>query len=308
MSEQWFYAQSGQQKGPVSGEALRELIASGQLRPADLVWREGMANWTALGSVPELTPPPPAAVPSVAQQTQAPPQGGYGQPFGYQPPQQGAYGQPSGQPSGYGQAGYGQPYGYQPPAGYAPQGQLPYGQAYPQPYGQPYPVYSHPYGQAGQVPFAGYAGFGKRFLARLIDGLVVAVIWYVVMTIIALAMGIDPQMTDRLVRQARETQSIPPELGRLYAIMFGSMAAIFVTYFALLECSPARGTLGKMALGIVVTDEQGQRISLGRAVGRSFGQLVSGCLCAVGYIMVAFTERQQGLHDMLAGTLVINKA
>ena len=50
---------------------------------------------------------------------------------------------------------------------------------------------------------------------------------------------------------------------------------------------------------------QGQRISFGKATGRYFGQILSGMICFIGYIMVAFTEKKQGLHDMLAGTLVV---
>ena len=52
----WFYAANGQQAGPVSADALRQLAASGQLRATDMVWSEGMANWTPVGQVPGLLP------------------------------------------------------------------------------------------------------------------------------------------------------------------------------------------------------------------------------------------------------------
>ncbi|MCI0556277.1 MAG: RDD family protein, partial [Anaerolineae bacterium] len=63
----------------------------------------------------------------------------------------------------------------------------------------------------------------------------------------------------------------------------------------------------KMALGIVVTDMNGNRISFGRATGRYFGKILSGLIIYIGYIMVAFTEKKQGLHDMMASCLVLNK-
>ena len=63
-----------------------------------------------------------------------------------------------------------------------------------------------------------------------------------------------------------------------------------------------------MALGIKVTDLEGNRISFGKATGRYFGKIVSGILLFIGYIMVAFTSKKQGMHDMMAGCLVINKS
>lgn len=54
--EEWYYGKNGQQQGPVDLEQIRSLLASGQLSPTDLVWKEGMANWTAIGQIPELTP------------------------------------------------------------------------------------------------------------------------------------------------------------------------------------------------------------------------------------------------------------
>ena len=53
---------------------------------------------------------------------------------------------------------------------------------------------------------------------------------------------------------------------------------------------------------------QGRRISLGRAVGRYFAKILSGLILAIGYIMVAFTERKQGLHDLIVSTLVVKGA
>jgi len=75
-------------------------------------------------------------------------------------------------------------------------------------------------------------------------------------------------------------------------------------YEALMESSPYQATLGKMAFGMKVTDLYGNRISFARATGRHFAKLVSLVTLCIGFIMVGFTERKQGLHDMIAGTLV----
>jgi len=72
-----------------------------------------------------------------------------------------------------------------------------------------------------------------------------------------------------------------------------------------MESSARQGTIGKSLLGLRVTDFEGNRISLLRAVGRYFAKIISAFILLIGFIMVAFTEKKQGLHDMLAGTLVL---
>ena len=59
-------------------------------------------------------------------------------------------------------------------------------------------------------------------------------------------------------------------------------------------------------MGLVVTDLDGRRISPLRAIGRYFAKILSGIILFIGYIMVAFTDRKQGLHDMICSTLVVH--
>jgi len=75
-------------------------------------------------------------------------------------------------------------------------------------------------------------------------------------------------------------------------------------YEATLESSSRQATLGKMAMGLRVTDEQGRRISFARATARYFSKILSGMILFIGYIMAGFTARKQALHDLIAGTLV----
>ena len=75
-------------------------------------------------------------------------------------------------------------------------------------------------------------------------------------------------------------------------------------YEAFMESSSYQATLGKMIFGMKVTDLNGNRISFERATGRHFAKWLSTMILGIGYIMVGFTERKQGLHDLLAGTLV----
>lgn len=79
---------------------------------------------------------------------------------------------------------------------------------------------------------------------------------------------------------------------------------IGVGYFALMECSEYQATLGKMAVGIRVGDENGDRISFANAMGRYFAKIISALLLCVGFMMVGWDDKKQGMHDKLASTFV----
>ena len=76
-------------------------------------------------------------------------------------------------------------------------------------------------------------------------------------------------------------------------------------YCAVLQSSAWQATVGKKAVGLKVVDENGNRISFGRATGRYFASYISALILCIGYMMVGWTSRKQGLHDMIAGTLVV---
>ncbi|OGP49627.1 MAG: hypothetical protein A2Y79_04840 [Deltaproteobacteria bacterium RBG_13_43_22] len=82
---------------------------------------------------------------------------------------------------------------------------------------------------------------------------------------------------------------------------------IWWLYSAVLVSSVWQGTVGKKVLGLKVTDLSGQRISFGRATGRYFSTSVSALLLGIGLMMVGWTRRKQGLHDMMASTLVVKQ-
>jgi len=121
-----------------------------------------------------------------------------------------------------------------------------------------------------------YAGFWKRVAALLIDSVVISA-----------ATGI------------------------LTAVTFGmAWFSIFLlpwVYEAIMLSSEKQATVGKMVLGIVVTDVNGGRITFARATGRHFAKWLSALILGIGFLMVAFTEKKQALHDMIADTLVVNR-
>jgi uncharacterized RDD family membrane protein YckC len=153
------------------------------------------------------------------------------------------------------------------------------------------------------VPTAPYGGFWIRLLAHLIDhvilGAVAAPLFFIL---------VFPAML-RVINEAERNQEPSPEL--IVAIM--SSVFIYVVlafvgqwlYEALLTSSTWQGTVGKRVLRLKVVDEAGNRIGFGRATGRFFAKILSSMFFCIGFIMVGFTDRKRGLHDMLAGTLVM---
>lgn len=85
---------------------------------------------------------------------------------------------------------------------------------------------------------------------------------------------------------------------------FGTSLVIHWLYEALMTSSSWQATVGKKILNLKVTDDAGNRLTFLHATGRHFAKYVSNLTLGIGYIMIAFTDRKRGLHDMIAGTLV----
>src|SRR5271156_767131 len=174
----------------------------------------------------------------------------------------------------------------------------------------PAAAYAPPPTQSWQAPVAvpppptvGYAGFWLRFVAVLIDFIVI----YAVRAIIFKPFGIDAGMHGMFHgRQPRDFAEIAPMLGMIIRIAIISSIVQWL-YFALMESSVWQATLGKRALGLSVTGLAGRRIGFGRATGRYFAKILSSLTLFIGYMMAGFTEKKQALHDIIAGTLVLRK-
>lgn len=151
-----------------------------------------------------------------------------------------------------------------------------------------------------------YAGFWKRFLAWIIDSIILGVATgFLVFPALALV-GVSVFATATADEPETGIGFIIAALGAYFmAIMCAAVGGWL--YYALMESSERGATVGKMALGIKVTDLAGNKISFGKATGRYFGKIISGMILYIGFIMAGFTEKKQALHDMMAGCLVVNK-
>ena len=117
-----------------------------------------------------------------------------------------------------------------------------------------------------------YGGFWIRVVAYIIDGILLTIVCGVV---------------DRL-------------LG------INILATDWDHYDPLANVISERGaTVGKMVMGLRVVTSDGRRLSFMNATGRYFAKILSAIILCIGFIMVAFTDKKRGLHDIIAGTLVI---
>lgn len=153
-----------------------------------------------------------------------------------------------------------------------------------------------------------YAGFWWRFLAIIIDGLILGVVkWIIITPILAVfGFGVYKAATSGEMDETAALGIIGAFAGAMALVWVFTMIAGWL-YYSLMESSKFQGTIGKLALGIIVTDMEGNRISFGRATGRFFGKIVSAIILYVGFMMAGFTDKKQGLHDILASTLVWKK-
>ncbi|MBF0449743.1 MAG: RDD family protein, partial [Candidatus Magnetomorum sp.] len=122
-----------------------------------------------------------------------------------------------------------------------------------------------------------YAGFWKRSFAVLIDYLLI----FAAGVLIAVVLNLNYiHLNDQ-------------ELGLVVMLLA-------LVYYSIMENSKAQGTIGKIVLGIKVTDLYGNRISFWRSVGRNISKYFSSLLFCIGYFMAGFTEKKQALHDLIS--------
>lgn len=172
-----------------------------------------------------------------------------------------------------------------------------------------------------------YSGVFRRIVAYIVDGIILTIIGFVVGKIVGYSAVSS-------ILQAASGKAVDTQAFTIYSII---TLVIGIAYFVLMESSSKQGTLGKMLLGIKITDENGGRISIVTALERyvifnifalitSILSLVQGppkasatigastilsLISFVYYIIILITmlssEYKQGLHDKLTKTYLVNK-
>ena len=154
-----------------------------------------------------------------------------------------------------------------------------------------------------------FAGFWLRFVAYIIDTVIIYALQSFIFLPIFGLLGIS------FASRADEFENMyeAEAMGAIGA-MVGASSAVFLLstviallYWSLMESSKYQATVGKLALGLKVTDMDGKSLDFVKALVRNLCKIISGMIMCIGYIMAGFTEKKQGLHDIIANTLVVKK-
>jgi len=274
----WYYAEAGEQRGPVTETELSDLAKAGAIRDATLVWREGMVNWQPYGQVKRPANTPPARVGEVvcwqcgkmfSREEVIPVGEGWVcatcKPIYLQRLKEGA--------SVAGAAG------------------------------------AHEYGGF-------WIRFAAKFIDNLIVAVVVLVPLIIFFVALGLTnsrsaegnFGAVPAVdfgwvgrgdgSGALFGQAIMAQA----LSLLFQLIFVAIRTVYSTFFL----GKYGATPGKMVFKLAVVDASGGKISYGRAFGRSCAEILSQMICAIGYIIAAFDDQKRTLHDHMSNTRVIH--
>jgi uncharacterized RDD family membrane protein YckC len=255
----WYYVEAQEQVGPVDDAQLEVLARSGRILSDTLVWREGMDNWQMYGEIQApgsgaLVAPPvvaPAALPLAPGEAVC---AECGRVFNLQD-------------------------------------MIAYGGVHVCAGCKPVFVQKLAEGAAVRTGALNYAGFWIRVGAKLLDGLIVGVLFI-------------PPVIYFAFKGASQQQ---PGVFQVLQVLFqvGYMAAnIGYQVFFLGKYG---ATPGKMACRLRVVTAEGGTIGYGRATGRAFAEILSGMICDIGYLIVAFDKQKRGLHDHICSTRVVYK-
>ena len=152
-----------------------------------------------------------------------------------------------------------------------------------------------------------YAGFGRRIIAGIIDGIIVTLIAGFAAYYLGLTEGW------RMLLMMIRHEEVRTMDGILVTTAFPGQVATFLLvtiiiipwlYCAILESSKNQATLGKMAARAVVTDLHGNQITFARASLRHFSKFISILPFCAGIFSISYTRHSQGFHDIIAACLV----
>jgi uncharacterized RDD family membrane protein YckC len=151
-----------------------------------------------------------------------------------------------------------------------------------------------------------YAGFWKRVVSSIVDSIIIFFVNLVLLIVLIYGFGLT--IAGFLTPTHEEAFLVGGLMG--YLVWYFISILLLWLYYVIMESSRCQGTLGKMLLGIYITDQHGRRIGIGRATGRYFLRILLFSVPLLGLIdclMVAVTEKKQAWHDMPVGCLVLSK-
>jgi len=154
-----------------------------------------------------------------------------------------------------------------------------------------------------------YAGFWLRLVAVIIDGIIIGVAqsFIIVPLLAAVGFGFASGAENMDFSDPEQSAGMIAGMAALMGGYWILAMCIQILYFSFMESSKSQATVGKMALGLIVTDLNGGKLDFSKALVRNLCKIISNFTLLIGYIMAGFTEKGQALHDMIASTLVVKK-
>ncbi len=258
----WYYASAGRQVGPVEEAQLDELLRSGAVRDDTLVWREGMANWQPHSAV--RGPAKPLPIPAEAATLETRYCSECGRPH------------PANEMVTIGAATV---------------------------CAQCKPLYMQRVREGGKAIGARrYAGFWIRFVARMLDGIILGVVALIVIIPAIFLLHIPFP----IMAAGDDPANFLPGLLRFEGMVAPISFGIFLLYEVYFLTS--RGaTIGKLALGLKVIRSDGAPLTAGRSTGRFFAYLLDSYFTlTIGFIIAGIDSEKRSLHDRICDTRVIH--
>jgi uncharacterized RDD family membrane protein YckC len=255
----WYYVEAGQQLGPVDDAQLEALASRGEILSDTLVWREGMDNWQMYGEIKAPGSSALAEPPVIA---------------------------PAGPALASGQAVCAECGGI-----FNVQEMIPYGGVHV--CAGCKPVFMQKLAEGARVSTGAlnYAGFWIRVGAKILDTIVVGIVFIPLIFYFAIKAGPSPQFSAYQVLQL------------LFQLLYMAANIGYQIFFL----GKYGATPGKMACGLRVVTAEGGNFGYARATGRAFAEMLSAMICDIGYLIVAFDDQKRGLHDYICSTRVVYK-
>ncbi len=143
-----------------------------------------------------------------------------------------------------------------------------------------------------------YAGFILRFFAFLVDSVILGFIPFLL---------VIPEVMPAIDLETVSTKQLIAMLVESSLLTYLAFFVIHWLYFAIMESSKLQATLGKLMLGLKVSNIHGQRVTFLKSTARYVWRLLSVLTLFLGFVLAGFTSKKQTLHDLLAGCLVLKK-
>jgi uncharacterized RDD family membrane protein YckC len=153
-----------------------------------------------------------------------------------------------------------------------------------------------------------YAGLGRRFIAFIVDIILIILIGLIVITFFSLVNGIRYAYflaSGVPYSSLTEAGSLDAAVGPIVAAFGMLLIVVPWLYFAGFESSRSQATPGKVLMHLIVTDLEGNKPTFARTTLRFFFKYISALIIFIGFLMIGFTKKRQGLHDKIAGCLVL---